>query len=67
MKRWAAHTVTEWEYACRAGSAEPQHGALDAISWHGEHSRNSTREVGLTQPVPAGPGDRHVVLEKGVR
>jgi len=40
----------EWEFACRAGTAEPRYGELDEIAWHGGKSDGKTHEVGLLKP-----------------
>ncbi len=40
----------EWEYACRAGSAAPCHGALDQIAWHAGNSVGRTHPVGSKSP-----------------
>ncbi len=38
-------TEAEWEYAARAGSAEPRYGPLDEIAWHDTNSGGQTHEV----------------------
>jgi formylglycine-generating enzyme required for sulfatase activity len=43
-------TEAEWEYAARAGSAEPRYGVLDAIAWHTGNSGRGTRPVKQRQP-----------------
>ncbi len=40
----------EWEYACRAGSADVRYGALDDIAWYRANSRGSPHEVGTKAP-----------------
>lgn len=43
-------TEAEWEQACRAGSAEPRYGPLDAIAWHEGNSGGRIHEVGTREP-----------------
>lgn len=40
----------EWEYACRAGSAEQRYGELDDIAWHAGNSGGAIHEVGERAP-----------------
>lgn len=40
----------EWEFACRAGTSGPRHGALDAIAWYAGNSGGGTREVAGKEP-----------------
>ncbi|WP_448617751.1 formylglycine-generating enzyme family protein [Geodermatophilus sp. URMC 65] len=40
----------EWEYACRAGSADVRYGELDDIAWYRANSRGSPHEVGTKAP-----------------
>jgi formylglycine-generating enzyme required for sulfatase activity len=39
-------TEAEWEYAARAGSAEPRYGPLDEVAWYASNSGTQTHEVG---------------------
>jgi formylglycine-generating enzyme required for sulfatase activity len=47
----------EWEYAGRAGSQGPRHGALDAILWCDKNSGDRTHPVGEKQPNALGLHD----------
>ena len=40
----------EWEYACRAGTAEVRYGEIDKIAWYKENSDGRTHEVGKKEP-----------------
>jgi formylglycine-generating enzyme required for sulfatase activity len=37
---------SEWEYAARAGSKNPRHGALEQVAWHADNSAARTHGVG---------------------
>lgn len=43
-------TEAEWEYACRAGTAEARYGQLDEIGWHRGNSAERMHEVGGRRP-----------------
>jgi len=45
-------TEAEWEYACRAGGADPPAGRaeLEAVAWYGDNSEGTTHPVGLKAP-----------------
>ena len=43
-------TEAQWEYAARAGGAEPRYGDMDAIAWTGKNSGGTTHPVGQKQP-----------------
>lgn len=52
-------TEAEWEYAARAGSADPyffgtETDSLDAYAWYGGNSGGRYREVGTKKPNPWG-------------
>jgi formylglycine-generating enzyme len=40
----------EWEYACRAGSADVRYGELDEIAWHRGNSGDAVHEVATRAP-----------------
>jgi formylglycine-generating enzyme required for sulfatase activity len=40
----------EWEYACKAGTAERRYGVLDKIAWYKDNSDGSTHDVGKKEP-----------------
>ncbi len=42
-------TEAEWEYACRAGSADPRHGPLDAVAWYSANAKDKPHAVGQKQ------------------
>ena len=50
-------TEAEWEYACRAGTRAPRYGALDAIAWWAENSKEETHAVGIKQANALGLHD----------
>ena len=43
-------TEAEWEYACRAGSAESRYGKLEDVAWWHHNSGNTTHAVGTKRP-----------------
>jgi formylglycine-generating enzyme required for sulfatase activity len=43
-------TEAEWEYACRAGTAEARYGDLNAVAWYSNSSRSHTYPVRQNQP-----------------
>src|SRR5262249_26628898 len=43
-------TEAEWEYAARAGTAEPYAGRLDEIGWYAGNSEDETHPVGKKKP-----------------
>ena len=43
-------TEAEWEYAARAGSAEPTGAALDEVAWYAANSGDETHPVGQKKP-----------------
>lgn len=43
-------TEAEWEYACRAGSAQSRYGEPDAVAWYDGNSGHETRAVGGKKP-----------------
>jgi formylglycine-generating enzyme required for sulfatase activity len=43
-------TEAEWEYAARAGSAQPYYGVLSQIAWYGSNSGDAPHPVGTKQP-----------------
>jgi sulfatase modifying factor 1 len=55
---------SEWEYACRAGSATPWHAGGDAaaladVAWFADNSDDTTHPVGTKQPNAWGLHDMH--------
>jgi hypothetical protein len=47
-------TEAEWEYACRAGSAEPRHGPPQDVAWHHDNADEKPHAVGQKTPNPWG-------------
>jgi hypothetical protein len=47
-------TEAEWEYACRAGSAEPRHGEPQDVAWHHDNADEKPHAVGQKTPNPWG-------------
>jgi formylglycine-generating enzyme required for sulfatase activity len=43
-------TEAEWEYACRAGSAEPRHGPPRDVAWHHDNADEKPHAVGQKTP-----------------
>lgn len=43
-------TEAEWQYACKAGSAETRYGELADIAWYKENSGDKTHPVGEKMP-----------------
>lgn len=43
-------TEAQWEYAARAGSAEPTGAALDEVAWYAANSGDETHPVGQKKP-----------------
>ena len=54
-------TEAEWEYACRAGSAQPVAGSglLEEMAWYDANSGSRTHEVGHNKPNAWGFFDMH--------
>lgn len=52
-------TEAQWEYACRAGSAGPYAGKLEALSWFQSNSNDMTHPVRQKQPNKWGLYDMH--------
>ena len=47
----------EWEYAARAGTTGPRHGALESIAWHADNSASRTHAVGQKEANALGLRD----------
>jgi hypothetical protein len=43
-------TEAEWEYACRAGSAEPRHGPPQEVAWYHDNADEKPHAVGAKTP-----------------
>jgi hypothetical protein len=43
-------TEAEWEYACRAGSTAPRHGAPQEVAWHHDNADDKPHPVGQKTP-----------------
>ena len=43
-------TEAEWEYACRAGSAEPRHGEPQDVAWYHDNAEEKPHAVGQKTP-----------------
>jgi formylglycine-generating enzyme required for sulfatase activity len=53
-------TEAQWEYACRAGSAEAYSGGeLDEVAWHMDNSGEAPRDVAGKKPNAWGLYDMH--------
>jgi serine/threonine protein kinase len=52
-------TEAQWEYACRAGTAGPYAGVLDAMAWYYDNSDSQTHPVGTKQANAWGLSDMH--------
>jgi formylglycine-generating enzyme required for sulfatase activity len=53
-------TEAQWEYACRAGAAEPYSGGkLDEVAWHMDNSGEAPHEVAGKKPNAWGLYDMH--------
>ena len=47
-------TEAEWEYACRAGSADPRHGPPQDVAWYHDNADERPHPVGQKTPNPWG-------------
>jgi hypothetical protein len=47
-------TEAEWEYACRAGSAESRHGQPRDVAWHHDNAGEKPHAIGQKTPNPWG-------------
>lgn len=43
-------TDAEWQYACKAGTAEIRYGDINTIAWYKDNSGGSTHPVGTKEP-----------------
>lgn len=59
--RYALPTEAQWEYACRAGNAEPYagNGNLFSMGWYAKNSGEESHQVGLKDPNAWGLYDMH--------
>lgn len=57
--RYALPSEAQWEYACRAGTADHYAGDLDRMGWYGGNSVKMPHEVGQKQANDWGLYDMH--------
>lgn len=43
-------TDAEWQYACKAGTAEIRYGEINTIAWYKDNAEGSTHPVGIKEP-----------------
>jgi formylglycine-generating enzyme required for sulfatase activity len=55
----ALPSEAQWEYVCRAGTAGPFAGELDALGWYDGNGQERTHPVGEKQPNGFGIHDMH--------